>query len=103
MKLVGQLTVTIIVLILSTILGGYIFSLFWGWFIVPVFLVSPLSIAQAIGISFIVRYTTKDFSEKKNEVEERRDFNIILYTEVIRTVVMTGFLFLGGWIIHLFI
>jgi hypothetical protein len=38
-------------LIAATILRGWALSILWGWFVVPVFGLPPLSIPQAIGIA----------------------------------------------------
>ena len=38
----------------SAILRGWVLSLLWGWFFVPVLDLPPLSIPQAIGISIVV-------------------------------------------------
>ncbi|MEO6709811.1 MAG: hypothetical protein ABIP42_09530 [Planctomycetota bacterium] len=61
MSAVGLLTVTagVIVgsagvIVGSAIWGGLVLSILWGWFIVPVFHVSTLTIAQAIGITLVV-------------------------------------------------
>lgn len=39
---------------LSAIFNGWIFSNLWLWFIVPIFHLPELGIAQAIGVSFVV-------------------------------------------------
>jgi len=61
------LIVIFVVPIVAMILNGYILSIMWGWFIVPVFEVKELSIAYAIGISITVAMLTHkptDFQRK---------------------------------------
>lgn len=33
---------------------GYVLSVLWGWFFVPIFHLPPLGVAQAIGIALVV-------------------------------------------------
>lgn len=41
-------------LLIATLLKGYIFSKMWLWFVVPTFLLPPLSFVNAVGICGIV-------------------------------------------------
>lgn len=43
-------------LILGTIWRGYVFSILWGWFAVPIFGLPVLSIPAAIGIATLVSF-----------------------------------------------
>lgn len=56
----------VLVLFLSlpfiTLLNGWALQLLWGWFIVPVFALAPLSIGAAIGLSMVVSYLTYQYS-----------------------------------------
>ncbi len=54
-------------LIVVSLLGvwwSYCFSYVWGWFIVPVFKLPHLTLAQAYGLSLIASFFKKTDSEK---------------------------------------
>lgn len=81
------------ILFLNVAIGAFIFSIMWGWFVVPLGL-PTLSIAHAIGIlSMLIFLTTKvddadDDLETLAEVIEDGKRNL-LFTSV------TGAMFLG--------
>ncbi len=49
----GKFIMYTIMIVLLTVWGGYVLSVMWGWFIVPVFHAPVLNIPQAIGISLM--------------------------------------------------
>lgn len=49
---------TFIALPFASVFNGYVLSVLWRWFIVPVFHLPVLSIVQAIGISMVVTMFT---------------------------------------------
>lgn len=42
----------------SVVLNGYVLSVLWGWFIVPVFGLPALTIPVAIGIALVISFLT---------------------------------------------
>ena len=58
MKIIGIIATIAISLILSPIWRGYVFSILWGWFIVPVFALQALTIVQSIGLGYVVSFVT---------------------------------------------
>lgn len=80
---------------LLIVLNGYVLSVLWGWFAVPVFGLPALSIPQALGVqvlaSFLVKHPQKDI-EDKDRVER-----LMLYT-----MRAFGWLFVG-WIVQMFL
>lgn len=41
-------------LILSSVLNGWVLSILWGWFLVPTLKLPPLTVVQAIGIAMVI-------------------------------------------------
>lgn len=39
--------------IIGIMWSGYVLSIVWGWFIVPIFHLPPLTVAQAISVSLV--------------------------------------------------
>ena len=43
----------LIILILNLPIKGWVLSLFWGWFVVPLFGVPPMGVWQALGVILV--------------------------------------------------
>ena len=100
MKIIGSVIATVVALVLGAIIGGFVLSKLWVWFMVPIFDLNPLRIVEAIGLTFIVGYMTKDPIESNKTLEG--PFLDELLKAFLQTLVMAaGFLFIG-WIIQLF-
>lgn len=102
MKTIGQITLTIIFMIISAIFGGWIFLKLWGWFILPVFENMPeLSLIQAIGLSFVIRFFTADLKpdtdtdpdEVWGKIVYGFFYGLIIYVTILGT----------GWVISWFL
>ena len=100
MKIIGSVVATVVALVLGAVIGGFVLSKLWVWFMVPIFDLNPLRIVEAIGLTFIVGYMTKDPVETNNILEG--PFLKELLIAFLQTLVAAGgFLFIG-WIIQLF-
>jgi hypothetical protein len=57
----------------SSILNGWVLSIMWGWFFVPILGLPALNVPQSIGIALIVGYlthqrrTAADSSDRREE------------------------------------
>lgn len=55
-------------IVAMTLLRGWVFSLLWQWFIVPIFHLPAIGVAQAIAISLVVSHLTyQHVPNKKSE------------------------------------
>jgi hypothetical protein len=63
----GKFILVIFMLVFTTVLGGYVVSHFWGWFISPLG-IRLITIPEAIGITFTVSFLTakRDTDSKKS-------------------------------------
>ena len=100
MKIIGNIVATLVALVLGTIIGGFVLSKLWVWFMVPIFDLNPLRIVEAIGLTFIVGYMTKNPIET-NETLEGPFLKELLIAFLQTLITAGGFLFIG-WLIHLF-
>ncbi|MDP1688621.1 MAG: hypothetical protein Q8L47_00620 [bacterium] len=73
--------------------NGLALKLLWGWFMVPIFGLPLISLAEAIGICLIVGFLTSQYIPKKDE-----ENNEALIHSIASPVTAIVF----GWIIHLF-
>lgn len=87
MKSIGQIIVSLLILIM----GGYVLSLLWSWFIVPLG-VSGISMVQAMGINLIAYFV----KGAKSSNPEQLDKTLIERLSVIIAA------FVMGYFIHLF-
>jgi hypothetical protein len=64
----------LVVLIAGPMWSGYVFSVMWGWFVVPTFHLPQVSVAVAIGISMIIgmltHHLSQDGEKKKSDTAD---------------------------------
>ena len=98
---VVMLAVVLIPLIaLGSIINGYVLRILWGWFIVPIFHLPSLTIAQAIGLSMVVGLLTHRSrnSDGREKTEKEKKKELISF---IAELFLFPFITLGvGWIVH---
>lgn len=95
METFGKICFGIIAIIASTLLGGFIFMLLWGWFVVPTFNLQYLTLIQCIGLRFFLnQFSGKDYKKDTTFAELGEMFA--------RELLGGGLVLLLGWIIHLF-
>ena len=83
----------------ASIWRGYVFSVLWGWFIVPTFALPALSIPLAIGIAMVVSFLTYQFHHNK---DDRKTGDKV--AAAVGTIILYPLLTLGiGWVVLQFI
>lgn len=91
----------VVLLVVSSIFNGYVLSVLWGWFIVPVFNLPVLTVVPAIGIAMVVSYLTYQYNksdEDDNKISSEKIGKLIAMA-ILRPLLALFF----GWIVHLFI
>lgn len=84
-------------MVLKYFLNGVALQLLWGWFIIPIFHLPPLSLLQAIGVGMVVSFLTKQYIPKGEGEGENETGKIILHIILSPLVAIVI-----GWIIHSF-
>ncbi len=56
MKFLQKTGFVVLCVILGAILNGFVFMIFWKWFIASTLNVPPISLPQAIGLALLFRY-----------------------------------------------
>lgn len=79
---------------------GWMFTILWAWFAVPVFDAPGLSVAQAIGLTLIVCFLKSRTADKHNEPEDEKVDRQI--KSLVAQVFMPVFLVGIGAIVRLF-
>ena len=68
---IGAVVGFVALIFFSAMWSGYVLTILWGWFIVPVFKLPVLSIPVAIGMALTISYLTKSSgSMRKKENDD---------------------------------
>lgn len=98
METFGKVCFTLITMVITALIGGFVFQTLWGWFIVPTFTMQPMTLIQAIGTSFFINYLKTNLG-KKSDDEFSMEF---VLKALVMSVVMALFVLGLGWVITLF-
>ena len=83
-------------MIVAIILTGWVFSVFWKWFVAPVFGFKLLTIPQSIGLSVFVSYLKLKWTDYNDKDED-------LFKSLLMEMSTPIFCLAVGWLIHCFI
>jgi len=84
---------------LSAVTAGWVLSILWGWFVVPAFGIPALTIAQAIGVSYVVSFLARRTAQPNKGEKEHSEVIWGLSVLLISPLLTLGI----GWVIHLFV
>ena len=96
----GLAVVAIALIVVGSIMNGWVLSVMWGWFVVPLFGVPVLKVAPAIGVALVAKMLTHQSSSKSNEKKDT--------SETVGELIAAAFLspmvtLLIGWIVLQFV
>lgn len=80
----------------GSIWSGYVFSVMWGWFVVPYFHLPAISIPVAIGVGLIVSMLTHD--KTGNEAEEVKTSSEKIAMAIVMSLVLPAIFLFAGWV-----
>ena len=96
----GAIALVIIIVPLSMIMHGWVLSIMWGWFVVPLFGLPALTIPYAIGISAVVGiFKGNSTANKDDNKTATTKFLEALFVAFVAPLITLGF----GWIVLQFI
>lgn len=84
-------------LVISSILNGFVLVILWSWFIVPVFELPSLTIPYAIGLAMIASFLTYQWKADP-ENKEKMTALTLLGVAIFRPLLTLLF----GYIVHMF-
>lgn len=91
---------TITAMAVGAILNGFVISVVWGWFIVPIFGLPSLTIAEAVSVVIVARAVVNPVSKSDSKNKGWEDW----LSDFITYSVVGPFMILGlAWIVSLFI
>lgn len=86
---------------ISIALNGWALATLWAWFIAPVFSVSNLSIANAIGIATVVNFIVP--KPAKPKPEKKPTMGELIAQMLLEVFLNPLFAVLFGWLIYQFV
>ena len=96
----GLVVLVAATVVVSAVFNGYVLSILWGWFMVPVFHLPALSVAPAIGIALVIGYLTKQLPP---DIEEKERSTASKIARLVGLAVFHPALVLVfGWVVHKF-
>lgn len=86
--------------VVASIMNGWVLSILWGWFIVPLFGLPLLSIPESIGFALVIGILSKNQTTSSSKDKDTST----LVAEIIGYGIFSPLFFLFmGWIIKLFL
>ena len=80
----GAFALLAFTVIFVPIYGGWVLSILWGWFMVPLFGLPALSIPAAIGVSLVAALLTHQYrDDKKDEDDKTKRFIVAVGTGIV--------------------
>lgn len=83
--------------ILSSIYGGFVLSVLWGWFVSPVFGLPVITFLQGIGLSIVTHFLTVQYVKQEFESPSEAMLNALIFSLTYSTMALAS-----GWVLHLF-
>lgn len=89
-----------VLIVINSILNGFVLTVLWGWFVVPLFSLPPLNIPQAVGISIILSYLT----HQKTDTKDKDDGFWSTILSALLYIILYPLLVLAiAWVVQLFL
>jgi hypothetical protein len=95
LAIVSAAVFLIIVIGVRAIMNGFVLSVLWNWFMVPIFTLPELTIISAIGLTMVISWMTYHVETRKKETEELKTFWVLFF---LRPILVLSI----GYIIHCF-
>lgn len=104
----GKFVATVIYMVLSSMIGGFVLTKLWSWFIITTFpAIPPITIIQGLGLALVIGYVTGRYRMKsymyKDEIErdknrERISYGEYLFVSFLKSLMIAVFILTLGWI-----
>ena len=99
--ILALLVLVLPLLVLSSVWRGYVLTILWAWFVVPVFHLPALGIVTAIGISLVVSFLT--YQHRPENPADTRSAGEKYGESVTIALLWPAMTLLIGWAVHLFL
>ena len=100
MACLGLIILSVGIIVVSSIMNGWVLSILWGWFVSPLFGLPTLEIAPAIGFALVVGLLTHQ-SEESNT--KGKDITELIAQSIGEGIFSPLLVLLVGWIVLQFV
>jgi hypothetical protein len=84
------------------IFNGWVLSLLWQWIVTPTFGMKAITVAQAVGLFFVINYVKNNIDINKKKEEDPMTFWFAAFLTIFCTL-LNGFVVLFlAWLVTLF-
>jgi len=97
----GVFVFAVLSLVIGSVMGGWVLSVLWGWFVQPIFNVPSLSIPLAIGFSMVVGFLTKQPSSTSGSKD--KEISSLIAEVIVYSILYPLFTLFFGWVVLQFI
>lgn len=95
MKVLGYIFATLIVMAIAAPVNGYMISVLWGWFMVPIFNLPVIGVFQAIGLAYVAAALTYQTKEQDKD----KSYGELLLSGTIMAFAKAGLFLFTGYIV----
>lgn len=95
----GIILGVLIVAVVGGIMNGWALSTVWNWFIPPIFHLTTLTLAQAIGVSTVFTLFTGTKTSTSNTSSKDKSFGEVVLESLITAILAPVFTVIFAWII----
>ena len=99
MKAVTYAVAALLTVLLASITGGWALSVLWGWFVIPVFGVSPIGVPAAMGLTLTAQLILRPDYKTEPDVDAAELFGKTVAVGFIAPL----FVVFLGWVLHSFV
>ncbi len=85
---------------IGTLIRGFTFYQLWNWFIVDIFNLKPMTLAQAVGFVLLIYYMHYQQDPDKDKGTTPQQFIIVIFNNISKSMI---YLIEGGVIYYLFV
>lgn len=99
---VGMLVSLFILVILAVAMNGWALATIWNWFIPPIFGITTLTIAKAIGVSMVIELFTGTNNLSKSSSSSNKSLTDAFIESGVKAIVVPVFTVGLAWVVFQF-
>lgn len=104
MEVFGKLCLALIMIIVSTLISGFVLMKLYYWIVCPIYGLQPITQVQAIGLSFFTSFFLQPvILNMKSDQSEDKGLMFMIVSKFFTCLFVYGFMLLTGYIISLYI
>lgn len=99
MQYIGKFFTTIIIVVISTLYGGWVLSKLWNWLLVPIYGIKTISVIEAIATATVIGFFLLGATLNKKDDTETEEFIPYLVGRFLVIIITYSLYLLSGYIL----